>query len=105
MIHQPSIIHQSIICEAIQKRACLRFQYQGLARVVAPYCHGFTKQGVEVLRAIQLSGGSHRGGLGFGKLWVVAAMQDVAILPQAFLPDDPNYNPRDTALRVIHCHV
>ncbi len=33
------------ICAAIRNCELLEFDYDGLRRVVAPYCHGFTQQG------------------------------------------------------------
>jgi hypothetical protein len=91
------------ICEAIRKRSLLAFVYRGKARVVAPYCHGF-KKNTEVLRAIQVRGVTSSG-FGFGKLWHVANVSDLRILDEAFIPDDPNYNPNDSAMDRIHCRV
>jgi len=102
---QPSAARTSLICEAIRKRALLQFQYHGLIRVVAPYCHGISTRGVEVLRAVQLRGRSASGGLGFGKLWAVSEMVDPLILDETFSPDDPSYNPNDSAMMRIHCRV
>lgn len=56
-----------MLCAAIRDLELIEFEYDGLRRVVAPYCHGFTTKG-EVLRAIQVGGESRSGGLGFGKL-------------------------------------
>jgi hypothetical protein len=94
----------SAICNAIRARVLLAFDYDGYARVVAPYCHGMNKSG-EVLRAIQVAGESRSGGLGFGKLWIVARMSNVVITLQRFVPDDPHYNPKDSAMISIHCCV
>jgi hypothetical protein len=41
-----------LICEAIQRRLLLEFDYGGLHRVVQPYAHGRSTAGREVLRAI-----------------------------------------------------
>ena len=95
----------SIICEAIGKRALLEFHYHGLLRVVAPYCHGISTRGVEVLRAIQVRGLSASGGLGFGKLWIVSEMINSRLIDETFAADDPNYNPNDSGMKQIHCRV
>lgn len=95
----------SIICEAIRRRSLLEFQYHGLHRVVAPYCHGISTRGVEVLRAIQIRGSSSSGGFGFGKLWVIAGMIEPRIMNETFTPDDPHYNPNDSGMKRIHCRV
>lgn len=83
----------------------LAFEYGGFARVVAPYCHGVSAAGKEVVRAVQLRGGSSSGGLGFGKLWLVARLVGLRMLDERFAPDDPDYNPGDRGMREIHCCV
>lgn len=94
----------AVICAAIRDCELLEFDYDGLHRVAAPYCHGFTSKG-EVLRAIQMRGDSRSRGLGFGKLWRVEKMLNVRQTGEAFVPDDPNYNPMDSAMTRIHCAV
>lgn len=95
---------RNAICAAIQNCELLEFEYDGLHRVVAPYCHGFTSKG-EVLRAVQVRGESRSRGMGFGKLWTVDKMLNVRRTGDSFLPDDPHYNPNDTAMLTIHCRV
>jgi hypothetical protein len=92
------------ICAAIRDCELLEFDYDGLHRVVAPYCHGFTGEN-EVLRAIQVRGESRSGGMGFGKLWRVDKMLNVRGTGEGFVPDDPHYNPDDSAMTRIHCRV
>ena len=94
-----------LICEAIRKRALLEFHYHGRRRVVAPYCFGLSRRGADVLRAVQVRGESASGGLGFGKLWVVVEITNLRMLDEMFTPDDPNYNPRDSAMTKIHCAI
>jgi hypothetical protein len=93
-----------VICAAIRNRELLEFEYDGLHRVVAPYCHGFTSKG-EVLRAIQVRGESRSRGMGFGKLWLVEKMLEVRRTGTPFTADDPHYNPNDSAMATIHCRV
>lgn len=95
---------RDVICTAIRQCLLLEFDYEGLHRVVAPYCHGFTNKG-EALRAIQVRGESRSRGFGFGKLWMVDKMVDVRRTAETFVPDDPHYNPRDSAMATIHCSV
>lgn len=94
-----------VICEAIRDRKLLQFDYHGLQRVVAPYCHGISARGAEALRAVQVRGSSKSGGLGFGKLWTVADIRNAAVLDESFVADDPNYNPDDSAMKAIHCRL
>jgi hypothetical protein len=93
------------ICLAIRARRLLEFDYHGKHRVVVPYCHGTTARGHEALRGVQIGGDTKPGGLGFGKLWIVAEISNLRITATPFTPDDPDYNPDDTALPSIHCRV
>ena len=99
------MVAPSIICQAIRTRSILRFEYHGQERVVAPYCHGIGSRGVELLRAIQVAGSSSSGGFGFGKLWRVSEISKLQMLDQRFVADDPDYNPDDSAMSVVHCRV
>src|SRR5689334_23051015 len=94
-----------IVCDAIRTRSRIAFDYQGKHRVVEPYCHGVSTRGAEVMRAVQVGGQSSSGGLGLGKLWYVADMLNARLLEEQFDPDDPNYNPNDTAMKTIHCRI
>jgi hypothetical protein len=94
-----------VICAAIRLRRLLAFEYQGLPRLVAPYCHGISRRGEEVLRGVQVGGSSRSGLLGAGKLWRVAQMRQLRDGGESFVPNDPHYNPDDSALVEIHCRV
>ena len=94
-----------VICQAIEKRRLLEFVYGGRWRVVVPYCHGSNRLGMETLRAVQVGGSSTSGGFGFGKLWTVSEMSNLQATEEAFVPDDPDYNPNDSAMARIHCRV
>lgn len=94
-----------LICEAIRKRALLEFTYHERQRVVAPYCCGVSSRGVDVLRAVQVRGGSSSGALGIGKLWTVTEIEHLQMSNEAFTPDDPNYNPQDRAMKRIYCGI
>jgi hypothetical protein len=93
------------ICDAIRQRRRLLFDYDGLPRVVEPYCHGTTAQGSELLRAVQVGGTSSSGAFGFGKLWTVSKMSRVRSSDDAFAPSDPHYNPDDSAITTVHCRI
>ncbi len=95
----------ALLCEAIGTRKLLAFSYEGLARVVAPYCHGFTRAGDEVLRAVQVRGASRSGHFGSGKLWTVSKMRLVRTLEEGFVADDPDYEPNDSAMTRVHCRI
>jgi hypothetical protein len=93
------------ICTAIQDKRLLMFDYNGQSRVVEPYCLGLSTQDAELLRAIQVAGASHSRRFGFGKLWTLEQMKAVRVAEQTFVPDDPNYNPNDSAMKLVICNV
>lgn len=94
-----------IICQAIQERRKLIFDYSGLRRIVAPYCYGISTRDTEVLRAIQIGGASSSRGYGFGKLWTVSEISRLELSTENFTPNDPQYNPNDTAMKRVICRV
>jgi hypothetical protein len=94
-----------LLCEAITTRKLLAFTYEGHPRVVAPYCHGFTRAGDEVLRAVQVRGGSRSGTFGTGKLWSISKMRLVRTINEGYTADDPDYEPDDPSMERIHCRV
>jgi len=96
---------RSLICDAIRGRALLEFKYHGRLRVVAPYCHGISTRGLELLRAVQIRGSSSTGFSRAGKLWTVTEMVELRITEETFTPDDPQYNPNDSAMKEIHCRI
>lgn len=76
--------------------------------MVAPYCHGKSTRGGEALRGVQLrrpESESKSGGFGFAKLWLVAEMTNIRVLTEPFVPDDPAYEPNDSAMMEIHCRI
>ena len=102
--HGP-VLRDRWLCKAIHERLLVEFDYKGLHRIVAPYCHGISTRGSEVLRAVQVRGDSSSGGFGFGKLWIVDDMIDLRLTKELFLPNDPTYNPNDSGMREIHCRI
>ena len=91
------------MCEAIREHRVLEFVYGEKRRVVEPYCHGVTAKGADSLRAVQVGG--QGSGFGFGKMWTIDKMTDVHLTERTFVPDDPSYNPDDSAMVRIHCRV
>jgi hypothetical protein len=100
--HLPDRLHP--ICAAIGAHELLAFDYGGYRRVVAPYCHGTTRNG-EALRAVQVGGASRSGHFEFGKLWIVGRMANLQTTAATFVPDDPDYNPDDSAMLSVHCRI
>src|SRR5260221_14020167 len=82
------------ICSAIAHLCLIAFDYNGVGRIVQPYCHGFTRTGAETLRAVEVGG---RAGA-FGKLWTVTKMQKRRLIAEPFTPHDPHYKPDHRAM-------
>jgi len=96
---------KNIFCDAIERRALLEFQYKGHLRIVQPYCFGVSMRDNEVLRAVQVRGQSASNQFGTGKLWTVEEILAPRILDETFTPNDPTYNPKDTAMKRIYCRI
>lgn len=96
---------RAAIVEALSKRALLQFRYKEHLRIVAPYCYGVSTSGRDVLRGVQVRGSSPSNGMGFGKLWLVSEMADPQLLDETFEPDDPHYNPSDSAMTQIYARI
>jgi hypothetical protein len=81
-------MHTSIdlIRQAINERRILAFRYHALPREVEPTCLGETEHGKWQIRAYQVGGRSSSGRVGDGtpKLFELAAMLDVSVLPRVF---------------------
>jgi hypothetical protein len=92
----------TIFCDAIHQRLRLEFDYHQKRRIVEPYCYGISTAGKESLRAVQMGGAGT--GFGFGKMWTISEMSNVQ-LGRPFSPKDPNYNPDDSGMKVIHCRI
>lgn len=93
-----------VIRGAIHKRKQLEFHYHSFLRVVEPMCLGEVKHGVWQLRAHQIGGrssSSRRLPDCIPRLFEVAEMVDVAILPHGF--EVPNFcTPGDKAfIRIV----
>jgi hypothetical protein len=93
------------VCASIRERRLLEFDYDGKRRVTEPYCHGVSTTGKQSVRALQVGGATRPGGFGFGKMWTIGKMTNVRVSETTFAPDDPNYNPDDSAMSVIHCRI
>lgn len=91
------------ICNAISKKAVIVFDYNGSLRIVEPQCHGISSAGNEVLRGVQINGGSRSVESIAGKLFDVSKMSNLRETGENFLDPAPNHNPEDKAMKLVHC--
>jgi predicted DNA-binding transcriptional regulator YafY len=94
-----------LVCQAIRDRRVVRFHYGGGTRDVEPYCHGFSKDGHELLSGYQAAGFS-RSGERFGwKTFRLDAIRALLVTDQAFSPARPGYDPHDSRISDVHCRI
>lgn len=93
------------ICNAIRDRKIIRFSYSGGFRNVEPFCHGISTVGNDVLRGWQIGGYSESGKPQGWKLFRMDAISNLTITDEAFEGRRPRYNPNDSAMTTIYCHV
>lgn len=94
-----------LICEAISTRAVISFNYDGGMRIVEPHCHGISTKGKEAMRGFQIKGTSQSGEFYGWKLFTVAKIGNLRILDQTFEKNRSGYNPNDSMMQQICCHV
>lgn len=93
------------ICSAIRERRMIKFSYDGGTRFVEPYCYGISTAGNEVLRAFQIKGFS-RSGPNYGwRLFNVAKISGFRKMDEFFEGRRAGYDPNDSAMTRIHCHI
>lgn len=92
---------QNTICEAIQEKRLLTFNYLGRARLVEPHLLGYDSDGDLTLSAWQLSGGSGVGWRDFH----VSKSAGVSIVEGPSGAPRPGYNPRDETIESIVCRL
>lgn len=92
------------ICSAITSRHVLELRYHGYSRLVEPYAYGRDKNGEELLRCYQRSGGSESGqGIGW-KLLKIADIYSTHSQITNFVPHH-EYRRGDKAMAYIFCEV
>jgi predicted DNA-binding transcriptional regulator YafY len=92
------------ICEAIQNRRVLRFDYDGGERTVEPYVLGTTRAGVELLRAYQTSGFSQSGQSQGWKLFRTSEIGDIRLAGDTF-QSRRDYRGTEPTIINIDCQV
>ena len=93
---------ETVICNAIGKKAVIAFEYNGRLRIVEPQCHGISSAGHEVLRGVQINDDGHSTKVA-GKLFDVSKMSALRELGRTFVNPAPNHNPNDKAMKLVHC--
>ena len=92
------------ICEAVEYRYLLSFDYDGLPREVEPHAHGTSSTGKEVVRGFQTGGESSSRPLGW-RLWDVAKMESFRVSNSTFANTRPGYVRGDSHMHPVHCEL
>ena len=92
------------ICAAIEARSYLAFSYDGLPREIEPHAHGTSSKGKEVVRGFQTAGLSSSGDLDW-RMWDVAKMEGLSVLPRAFEDTRSGYRRGDSHMHPVHCEI
>lgn len=92
------------ICRAIEKHNFLELRYSGYSRIVEPHAYGRNKNGEEVLRCYQVSGGSESGEKEGWKLLKVVEVYSLSVDTHIFATRG-NYRQNDSAMEIIFCQI
>ena len=94
------------ICEAIQGKCIIEFYYKGGTRIVEPHCYGIHKTtNNEVLRAYRVGGYSESESIPPWRLYRVDEISSLTITDEKFDTARDGYNPDDSAMSDIFCHI
>jgi hypothetical protein len=95
------------IIEAIKTKSVLKISYKTKeVRFVEPFCYGSTFTGKEFLRGWQLSGFSnHSIDIPNWRLFNVDEISTIEVTKDNFVGSRPSYNPNDSAMAQIYCHI
>lgn len=93
------------IDSAIATRRLLVFDYHGHSRVVEPHIHGVDRHGHDALAGYQVDGGSESGEPVGWKLFHVADIHGLQILPARFHRPRQGYNPDDATFSSVHARL
>lgn len=88
------------IAEAIRDMKVLELRYHGYSRFVEPHAYGRDKDGDEILRCFQTSGGSESGKRVGWKLLKVRDVFSLHLMKESFHPR-PEYRRNDKAMVYI----
>lgn len=95
----------SKICEAINSKRVIQFDYNGGMWLVEPFCYGISSKGNEILRGYQTGGYSESGKPEGWKLFDLSKVSGLEITNISFEGIRPDYNPNDRAMVRIYCCI
>jgi hypothetical protein len=95
----------SIICEAIEKKRLLQFNYDDLARIVEPHLFGRKTSGKDALSAYMVDGYTESDRKPYWRSYSIDKMEFLVILDDTFEAARDGYNPNDKTMEEIYCRL
>lgn len=96
---------EKLICDAIHNRQTLRFEYDGLPRLVEPHKLGRTTRGNDVVCGDQTGGSSRSDTTPYWRLFQVSKITGLTIQDDRFPGPRPGYNPADRRIPQDFCRL
>ena len=93
------------ICNVIENRRILDFNYQGHHRIVEPHAYGLSHTGKEVIRAYQTDDTSHSGTVPCWRLFDVALVESLTVTEKCFEGVRDGYIRGDRGMSTIFCEL
>jgi hypothetical protein len=98
-------MHLQTACEALRSGRCLQISYGGTRRIIEVHACGHTKDGREIMRVWQVSGGSASGQNQGWKLMRLNTAWSVSILDVLSQAPRPGYRRGDDAMAEVICQL
>mgnify|MGYP006431148283 CR=1 FL=1 len=97
---------RELLCQAIENRRVVTFQYHWHFREVEPYYLGTHQEEQELMvRTFQIGGESESGGLPDWRLFRLGRITDLSVTDESFEPRRTQYEPNDPDLIDPVCQV
>jgi len=94
-----------MIIDAIEGNRRLKVNYKGGYRTLEPYCYGISTAGNDSLRAYQIDGYSNCGESTNWKFMNTKKIEDIQLLNDNFIPNNPDYSRGDKMMKVIYKQI
>lgn len=95
----------SIICEAINNKKTIKFNYNGGTITAEPFCYGTDEKGRELLRCYQVGGYREEADPVGWRLLAVSLLTDLQLIDLSFTGARPRYDPNDMIISTIFCRI
>src|SRR5258708_60177 len=93
-----------MLCESIKRRCLLEVEYSGGVRVIEPYAHGLSRDGMEILVAFQRGGASSSGRTIGWKAFRADELDQVVVLDVTFLVNRTEYRAGGLSKNLVSVH-